>query len=854
MGKGYNYFIKPSKHNKSFNAPNLYLCAKHVVSNILPVVGIDENSDESASEWCFILPEDADSYIKQKVYERQHKKEEIMQRLFEEFTAHQVPVEDTVYLFNPFFERFLIGENRYKSQASLSAEDAYKVIVRKFFNQERQWDGKTFYITDSVEAGNYTGAFRNVFIQTDGIVWVDQAEKTRDRDNLWEIIPSKELKGAFCIRPSNQNNVFTCDNLPDRWLGSTDFHARDYPVISLVEGQSDSTATNWFFLTKSERSKVLDAFRRQLLQELIFEVSDAFPQYDTSAVQQLCDSKNISSIQRETAIGEMRKLLLSGGVSNIKEINLTPLLLNPDFAWPGGRGWHTAYDVQLGSIEWCGGDAINACAEAWQSEYTFFQELRGVPKGLYRVDMQAFSRTRGDDMAWVERDSSFITPVIFANDMEMPVQNIMHTTFPNNVDYEFLQGSYLGNNASMLMMDGSFIPHNLKAASLAFAKGYYDQSVYCIANDGVIVAGIKDEHKRAQAWTAWDNLRISYLQETKENYLIAINCHLVKAKETEQLAKLKRIDVQSLSKVILESENLIENDDNDLGHLRNYFLLLNQEMKRARQLLALQEFGETEKIYYSYSQLSEEEMDDEKKLKKAKQSLENDSISHIRDVANSYLHIGLMIDKQNGDLALKHFQTSYDYYISVPYNYQSNLDVCFDGMSSIYLKRQQYDMAIDVWMKAIDYWKKSTSYSSNEKLTQVYCQLGHVYNYSIKNYLLAEESYKKGLAHAEKEYDEAVKDNYEYNIKSSKKLLSECLNNLAYALAYQKKHSEALNTIERAIALMPEEPNYYDSKGEILYMSGDKDGARTMWDKVISLDPDFAKKNESLLYKYLHEK
>ena len=53
---------------------------------------------------------------------------------------------------------------------------------------------------------------------------------------------------------------------------------------------------------------------------------------------------------------------------------------------------------------------------------------------------------------------------------------------------------------------------------------------------------------------------------------------------------------------------------------------------------------------------------------------------------------------------------------------------------------------------------------------------------------------------------------------------------------------------------MPEEANYYDSKGEILLMKGDEQEAVKMWQKVLELDPDFLKSHDSDLYKLLKEK
>lgn len=55
---------------------------------------------------------------------------------------------------------------------------------------------------------------------------------------------------------------------------------------------------------------------------------------------------------------------------------------------------------------------------------------------------------------------------------------------------------------------------------------------------------------------------------------------------------------------------------------------------------------------------------------------------------------------------------------------------------------------------------------------------------------------------------------------------------------------------------MPVDAEYYDSKGEILLMKGDEQGALEMWRKVMELDPDFLSKydGETELHRQLKEK
>ena len=84
--------------------------------------------------------------------------------------------------------------------------------------------------------------------------------------------------------------------------------------------------------------------------------------------------------------------------------------------------------------------------------------------------------------------------------------------------------------------------------------------------------------------------------------------------------------------------------------------------------------------------------------------------------------------------------------------------------------------------------------------------------------------------------------------------LANRFNMLAYCLAYQKKYDEALEVIDSAIKKQPQDANLYDSKGEFYLMKGDKKNARKMWKQVITLDPDFPQKHETVLYQKLIKK
>ncbi len=90
----------------------------------------------------------------------------------------------------------------------------------------------------------------------------------------------------------------------------------------------------------------------------------------------------------------------------------------------------------------------------------------------------------------------------------------------------------------------------------------------------------------------------------------------------------------------------------------------------------------------------------------------------------------------------------------------------------------------------------------------------------------------------------------EWYMKAAEQGNASSYNQLAYIEARKGHYDEAIAIIDKAIKLKPDDPDYYDSKGEIMSMKGDKEGAKAMWEKVISLDPKYSE-NNTPLYQYL---
>ena len=82
----------------------------------------------------------------------------------------------------------------------------------------------------------------------------------------------------------------------------------------------------------------------------------------------------------------------------------------------------------------------------------------------------------------------------------------------------------------------------------------------------------------------------------------------------------------------------------------------------------------------------------------------------------------------------------------------------------------------------------------------------------------------------------------------------DAMNQMSYIYARRHQYRKAIEILDSAIAFAPMDANLYDSKGEHLYRSGERDSAEMMWKRVLELEPDFLEKHNSDLYKLLYGK
>ena len=106
-----------------------------------------------------------------------------------------------------------------------------------------------------------------------------------------------------------------------------------------------------------------------------------------------------------------------------------------------------------------------------------------------------------------------------------------------------------------------------------------------------------------------------------------------------------------------------------------------------------------------------------------------------------------------------------------------------------------------------------------------------------------DRKYQKRKAEIAQKYGELNSKHASQESNQFQGLSASELNEFAYEAAIRKDWDLAIKSINKAIEMEPNEANYYDSKGEILFDKGEEE-ALLMWNKVMEIDPNFLKKHE----------
>lgn len=188
-------------------------------------------------------------------------------------------------------------------------------------------------------------------------------------------------------------------------------------------------------------------------------------------------------------------------INDEKCFDITTLIANPSFDNNATDGW--TYNEAPGY------NSTGKNAEYYEKDFDFNQTLTGMPKGNYKLKVQAFQRPGSNDAAYTawKAGTDVIDTYIYINEGQTKVKNVMS---------EYSDVALAGDEATAGYKawidykdaEGHWHPNGMPGAALYFDKGMYDNEILTSV-EGDLKLGFKGK-KATAAWTLFDNFRLYY--------------------------------------------------------------------------------------------------------------------------------------------------------------------------------------------------------------------------------------------------------------------------------------------------------------------------------------------------------
>lgn len=448
-------------------------------------------------------------------------------------TAADFVVGNAYVLYNKGAEKFYYQGSAWGTQATGSADQALLVRfvmpsgktlgdkalwLRNYVQTQSRW--RTAFITTS--DGKVGGAFGSgtaaLFVDNnDGdaaLLWVESVGNKTYRLSISELNSAAKPEGKFMGIDVNSPAVDAGE------LGTA-------IMPKLAEG--DGVNLEWEFYEIPDWTayyQQVDIY--ELAETLKSTIETAEAQgIDVSAAVAVYNNLNATLEQIQTAIDALKATMsdqISKGTAE-NPTDATSKINNPDFDNASAAGWSGTAPGMSGD----GNHAAANVAEHYNKTFNTWQDIDGLPNGVYAMNVKTFFRGTYDDLvnntnkvAYVyattaEADSmkTFFCNAYSPLNTESFVEKYGSTTYFNTPNAE-------GNtNVGGVTY---YIPNNPSTFRLYCeeeGKGYYETTLFFDVNEGKARIGVKKDMNvpgSTTDWAVFDNFRLRYFGNTAESY------------------------------------------------------------------------------------------------------------------------------------------------------------------------------------------------------------------------------------------------------------------------------------------------------------------------------------------------
>ena len=426
-----------------------------------------------------------------------------------------------------------VGEQTYFSQgcawATQACASATVPIVVNFYLPE----GKT--LADATllmrDYNLYTNAWNNVFFDSETAMFTDRGSQANiyfqviDQGANTYRIQASEANPS--LKPSAYAG-FVGRDLAVTYSGDNNGRtvaATDAQPLSPFLDESEGHYIDWQFFELPELSdwedyfQALDIFNKS--EELKKVIGDAEAAgVDVTAAVAVYNDLISTVAQMQAAIEDLSKAITEGAFSGFtpgKVLDVTSLIVNPDFAGDNLSGWSGSGWGSYGPKE---------NAERFSMTFDTYQDIMGLKAGLYVAGVNAFYRAGNSTTAYTNfkaqnEESKYAKFYFKAGENEYTTDVVS--------PYEGAPTAATGQGNESSAKDEItgvtyYIPNNMVAAEYYMhSLGLYKNSVFANIPAGQARIGLKKETTTTDDWVICDDFSLIYCGEGEQAYQAYVN-------------------------------------------------------------------------------------------------------------------------------------------------------------------------------------------------------------------------------------------------------------------------------------------------------------------------------------------
>ena len=430
-------------------------------------------------------------------------------------------VGKTYLLYNKTAEMYFTQGSTWSTRGCVAPNklSAVRIKVAKYTVADAEWDGKTYeiqnYVTNRSSYSWYKACMNEAGdLYLDQSTWANRFYEIQDQgDNVYRLMPNdvNEAVKSDGTQFVGRDESIPYDSSNDS-AGFEDAEERVPLTALLTEGEGHHI--DWVFYDAS----CYDAYEKSKTLRALIETAED-EGIDVSAAVTVYNNEDATLEEIEAAIKALQEAMAGGidqGTAD-NPTNATSLITNPNFDNASPAGWNGSTPNMVGS----GAHGPANVPEFYQgSNIDMYQELSGMPTGVYRLDMYGFYRSGSISAAY----DNFLSGENYRAKLYATVDDDMLTADVAN-PYEaqnttpYAGDTSWGVRANEGSNNGFYIPDDPSCARVYFEKGWYNNTLFFYVSADNARIGVREDGSNISTdWFVFDTFSLHYYGNTAASF------------------------------------------------------------------------------------------------------------------------------------------------------------------------------------------------------------------------------------------------------------------------------------------------------------------------------------------------